>query len=170
MALTESGPIDGEVAKEADGKTGREPIPPLSATPRGIGGWLIFPAIGIVISPMVSLASVPELVEILNQLPSGTLIHGFVWAEVIVNTALAVFAVKVAFDFFRLKRQAPSNYIAFMVATVVALAADLFLAVQFLGVEFLPEDARSITRALIASVIWIPYFIRSKRVANTFVR
>jgi hypothetical protein len=163
--VVNEGPIGGGEATDAEPR-----IEPVSSGPRGIGGWLILPAIGIVLSPLLSLAGIAESVDILGQLPSGTLIHGLVWVEVIANAAMVAFAVKVAFDFFRLKRQAPANYIAFLVTTVVLHAADLFVALQFLGMEFLPEDARTLTRAIIAGAVWIPYFVRSKRVANTFVR
>src|SRR5690349_8981139 len=106
--VVNEGPIEGGESKDVDSTA--------SPGPRGIGGWLILPAIGIVLYPIPPLAAVAELAEILGQLPSGTLLYGFIWVEVIVNVALAAFGVKVAFDFFRKKRQAPANYIALMVA------------------------------------------------------
>ena len=71
--------------------------------------------------------------------------------------------------FFQKHRWAPYFYIAFMVGGL--MFSGLILLVHTWAPDAETADApRDMVRGMISACIWIPYFIRSKRVKVTFVR
>jgi hypothetical protein len=111
-----------------------------AAQGEGIGGWLVLPAIGVVLAPLFgAFAAVASL--------GGDPLAGVLYA------AFAVYGVACAFAFFGRKRHAPPMMIG------------LYLVNALIGVTG-GHPARGIG----LSIVWIAYFLTSDRVKRTFVR
>jgi Protein of unknown function (DUF2569)/GYF domain 2 len=145
----------------------------------GIGGWLILIAIGQVLGPLRMLVALGEYLEKLE--PSVTQKFPVaIWGEAIINLGLVFFFVRAAFLFFRRSRKFPLYFIWQWALTIALPFIDTaWVAISFAAYtgrspsEFAslsPEEVgRSIAAAIIGA-IWIAYVLRSKRVANTFIK
>lgn len=127
---------------------------------KGIGGWLILPAIGLVfgiIIGTIEFFTLPAYYDGLYKL------------ELIVYLALLALTIYAAIKFFGKKKNAPKIMI---ILYSVSLVASLFLFGVELSVgadEFAVETGKQLVRDIATAVIWIPYFSISKRVKATFV-
>jgi hypothetical protein len=106
----------------------------------GIGGWLILPAIGVVITP---LAGGFGLVSLLSVAPFQAVLSG----------GLGVYGLICAVSFFQRKRSTPMLMIGLYIANAV-VGLSMGNAVRGVGL----------------AAIWIAYFLKSERVKRTFVR
>ena len=163
--------------------------PPLPPSPSdeslvGLGGWLALFGFGCVVRPVVILVQVatshaPTVFRssawsALTS-PGGASYHP-VWAplllgELFVNVALFVLSLLLVVVFFQKKRVFPPLAIATLTAMFVLSVADN-AAAQFLPASVRPASAAATTevgRAAIQGFLWIPYFVRSRRVRATFV-
>lgn len=149
---------------------------------QGLRGWLIFVAIGLCIQPLILVktladnlgAFAPETWQALTT-PGSRAYHPL-WApllvaEVAVNVALLLGSGFLLYFFFTKKRIFPKAVIAFMVANLVVVLGDqaAVSAIPQARAQIGPNEYRQIGRAVLAAAIWIPYFLRSKRVHATFV-
>ena len=66
---------------------------------------------------------------------------------------------------------APRLLIIWVASFVAIQAVDILLMSQIpmAASQLGSGDFRELARAVISAAIWIPYFLKSKRVANTFV-
>jgi hypothetical protein len=149
-----------------------------------IGGWLVLLAIGLVLNPIRLLVIMGR--DFLPLFLSGgwsvlttpgTTAYHPLWAPVLMfeiggNTALLGFSVLVAVFFFQKRKLLPRLMIAFLLVNFLLVAADYFVAdlLPSVASQKDPEATMELARALIAGVIWVPYFVVSKRVKRTFVR
>lgn len=172
------------MAAPPPGASGRsEPVPVdgpnFRIEPSGIGGWLVLPAIGFIIGiPKTTW----ELSRDLGPIFQTTTVDAFLNPEfpvglklylvaVLAGTAvLYVSMIVAAFLFFKKKRSAPGFIINFQYFSVGFLALIAFwgTSIPDLGEEPYAQIGTAIGMA-ISAAIWIPYFMRSKRVKNTFV-
>jgi hypothetical protein len=166
-----------------------EPAPPavgpdVAGAPQGLRGWLILIGIGMVLRPPVQLFHIvtnfsesfeADTWAALTN-PGAAAFHPL-WApvitsELLLNLFILVFSILLAALFFQRRRSFPPLMIALIALTLVGAAADAA------ALEFLPpldEAVRRSTQAQVArsavgALIWIPYFVLSKRVRATFVR
>jgi len=133
--------------------------------PLRIGGWLIIPAIGLIGSPigfiLRSFAGLMELRLRQSLLPEMDIdIDSGVWIVWFIDLAMIIALLVVAFLFFSHRRIAVWAIIGLLIAavlknTVVAPALGMWDAVWAL-------------HACVQAGIWIPYFLVSRRVKNTF--
>jgi hypothetical protein len=137
---------------------------------RAIGGWLILPAIGLVVSPFTVAWSACQSYTALDNPLLAALpgLRSVIVAELVVNVVMLVFTVYVAVAFFRRKRAVPLLMIA-----LVAVGAVFALADRWAVAVFLPTRADAAALGMLGplgkAAIWIPYFLLSKRVMETFV-
>jgi hypothetical protein len=169
-----------------------EPIaaPPEPDAPVGIGGWLILPLLHLIASPArivyelvqgwnEGLAEAGADVEVgvedviagLEYLNTGERIAaGFALCAAVI----VLYAAFCLIQFLRKKRQVPNLMIAFYLLLGALVVGNYVLLANFPALWTAPEDlsdARTgLIRTAIAMAIWIPYFIVSERVKNTFVR
>jgi len=147
--------------------------------PEGIGGWLILPLIGIVLSPVTGLTQVGTylgLGESWAYLNSGQKIFLVAEAAGVLATAIVIPVVLLVLLFRKLKAF-PRFYVAWAIINIAFLFVDLVGAKLLFGevfeqqgLEFFDGDTiKSIVRALALVVIWTPYMLMSRRVTNTFV-
>ncbi|MFG0256581.1 MAG: DUF2569 domain-containing protein [Phycisphaerales bacterium JB043] len=150
--------------REASVGDGGEPVEALP-----IGGWLILPAIGMILGPVLGLISLIAALALFDRVQRAGL-GGLFAFEIVVDVLVLSYAIVVAVMFYRKKRVVP-------VLIVVMLGANIVIAGVLMGIElgmdaerFALQSARQLVGGVIAGAIWIPYFLVSKRVKATFVR
>jgi hypothetical protein len=142
----------------------------------GIGGWLILPAIRLVLAPFgllytILVSNVPFLFggrhrAYLSSHPGSAALILF---EFISNTILIAIVICLNLLFFKKKRAFPTYMILYMVTQLCVLLIDTLTA-QFLHpTAHLAKAYGMLLGTVIASFIWIPYFLVSRRVKATFV-
>ena len=184
-----SGPTCKSCSRPLGGPAPR-PSPPQYLTIAGpvqqhekIGGWLILLAIGLILAPLRVLVFLgKDFVPIFTTktwsvlTTPGTGAYHPLWAPILMfegvgNTALIVFSVIVAIYFFQKRRIVPKLMIALLLANVFFVGTDYFVAnlIPAVGSQKDVESMGEFARVVIACVIWVPYFLVSKRVKATFV-
>ena len=139
---------------------------------QGIGGWLILPALHIaVVAPLSGGAALLQDVLALRNL-SGSLLAP-VLVEAFFYAAYLAFALFTALAFFQKKQRAVSLMIIFYVLAIVSALLSIALTGWISGITGEQvgdkDDGVQTGRAMVTSVIWIAYFLQSKRVKATFV-
>jgi hypothetical protein len=140
----------------------------------GIGGWLILPAIGLAITPFMSLYGIiidiqgltSEHLGVFTNHPSLT---GLLIFELIINAAFFVAVIYLNILFYTKKRILPKCMIAFYAANCVLILADHLATTAVFPSVDLSGGIMTVVRAFVGAAIWIPYFHSSIRVENTFV-
>lgn len=151
--------------------------------PQGIGGWLILVAIGLVVSPIRIAASlflvyVPIFTDGTWQAltsPSSPN-YNALWApilifEIVANMGFVVAYIGLAILFFMKSSWFPKMYITFALINIAFIIVDAWLGSMVVVDEpmFDPTTTRELLRSVIATAIWGPYLLISKRAKNTFV-
>lgn len=154
-------------------------VPATSGSPAGIGGWLILPVIGLVVTPLGGIAHLfqyGDLAETLPYLsrPQKLFLLFEIVGNIVVTIGLPVYLLVLL---FRKRAAFPGIYTIWAIASLVFIVADLAAAgIVFAdafgegGLElFDGETVRNIFRSVVLVAIWVPYMRMSKRVKNTFV-
>ena len=150
--------------------------------PEGLGGWLIVPAIGLVLTVFKILAyfgvQVAPLVAdgTYGQLttPGSELYHPL-WLPLLLlegggNGVLLAMALAAICLYFMRSRWFPRMHIAFMLTNAVLMLVLFFMGAKIPALMEV-HDVQAVgdmTRGLVAAAIWVPYMLTSKRVRNTF--
>jgi Protein of unknown function (DUF2569) len=131
--------------------------------PRGIAGWLILPTIATITTPLFFLKDVLDGVTALDKAGSiaNSAALNFAYA-LVADIGICAGWIVANFFLFQHKRAFPKLYIALMIAGVV-------YGLAFMSSPPTQDDINGIVRPLINVLIWGPYLVLSKRVANTFV-
>lgn len=157
---------------------------PESDQDMNIGGWLVLPGIGLVLSPFMLLVQLGTQgyfekgvwslfknagYENANAL---SLLIGF---ELTINLALLVYAVLLIILYFKKRTSLPKLIIILYAASLIFPILDLILYNALFPQELMDasddqESYTQISRGFISAAIWIPYFLVSKRVKNTFTK
>lgn len=148
--------------------------------PRGLGGWLILPMIGLVLSPLrMGYQFITDLLPVFDpavwtRLTDATLpgyrpmLAPLIIFESVANVAMFAFTLAVMWFFFRRSRRTPRLFVIWLVLLALTQIVDSAL-VSSAGLPIDNASMRDIIRSVAAAAIWIPYFLVSKRVKNTFV-
>jgi hypothetical protein len=134
----------------------------------GIRGWLILPAIGFVLGPIISVVPLIAAVALFSDVQSAGE-GGIYGLELAVQVGILAFLLYAATRFFGKKANGPSLIITLL---LVSLGASVVLLVIELGTgaeESAMTTSKQLVRAVVGAAIWIPYFRVSKRVKATFV-
>jgi hypothetical protein len=144
--------------------------------PRGIGGWLLLPIIGLVLTPITAAVTVDEIYlpyildEAMWEDEAYLLYDTIVVAEMLAIVAIGLAALVALVLLFRRSRFFPRLMIGYYLFNALVMVGSR-VASQAYGVwsetEVIDRDS---LRAIIAVVVWVPYFVMSKRVKNTFTR
>lgn len=134
----------------------------------GIGGWLILPALGLVLGPIFSIVMLVMALPMYPQVEAAGF-GGLFTLEILVDAALIVFMLYAASRFFPKKADAPAVMIALYIAAPVVLAVMLAIETSEGAAFFAEESQKHLVRSIIGAMIWVPYFRVSKRVKATFV-
>lgn len=151
--------------------------------PSGIGGWLILPLIGVIVYPIsISLLLINSFLPIFQEgiwqvlTTPGSEAYHKLWAPLIIyeitgNIVFILFSIFLALLFFSKSHRLPTLFIVYIALNCVFIVSD-YAAGEFIPFVAEESDAESlgeVFRSIIAAAIWIPYFLASKRVKNTFV-
>jgi len=154
------------------------------AEPSGIGGWLIFPMLGLIFTP-ISLGALlfnthaPIFTngawEVLTT--PGTDAYHHLWAplliyEIVGNMLFIVFALILLVLFFQKHFLLPKWIVIYYLANLAFVATDFFGAnlIPAVAAQSDPDALKELIRSVIGAAIWIPYFMKSVRVRNTFTK
>ncbi len=150
--------------------------PPAVYPPPGkpIGGWLILVAIGISLSPIrlfYDLATTEDLLTGLGWLrlwyAEQYFAFGFVLLTHIYNIIFLMFLLVMVILFFQRRSSVPKLAIYLYGIGLFMIVTDNLVAKYF--DPDTSVDTQGIVRAFVAAAIWIPYFLLSDRVKETFV-
>lgn len=151
----------------------------LKAGPIGIGGWLLLPLLGLFLAPVRGVQYFASYGEVIAAWPFHGLSQSLVTVFELMSTAILLFAAHAILLLFMFKRlQIFPGWFMVWGATFppVQIADPILVYLAFPeafsdsdSVIFDGESVREISRSVWACAIWIPYMMRSKRVANTFV-
>jgi hypothetical protein len=145
----------------------------------GIGGWLAIVAIGQVLGPLRLLVSLGQYYEKLDK----SIVESFpivVWGEAAMNASMFLLTVSTAILFFSHSRKFPTFFIwQWLVVVMLPFIDAAWIAVSMAAytgrnptgfVNLEPKEiGQSIAYTIIGGV-WIAYILKSKRVANTFIK
>ena len=139
----------------------------LKPEPKGIAGWLIIPAIGLVLAPIKSAAMLFMGLSMIQSFAPELTSDPRLWLSGLIDIAMIIATVIVAVLFFKRRQVAVRAIIALMLASVVANLVQVLLnAAMFKEVDV--DTIKPVIHACVFGAIWIPYFLKSKRVKNTF--
>jgi len=119
---------------------------------QGLGGWLVLPQIGLYLSILSNLVSL--LRDPVNFFSGG-------WSVLMI-----AFIVVILVQLYKKKTILPTLIIILYSLGAIIQLVSIFLA-RMGGFEF--NVAYELMRIAVPCLIWIPYFVRSKRVKATFV-
>jgi hypothetical protein len=159
--------------------TAHKPTATVIDGPVGIGGWLILPILGLCGTIALTLFNlygvVTEWAGIKAIIAGGNdslvAMRVPLAISLILGLALVVVAAICLQRIFTYSPTVPKMmtifYIGLIVATLGEILADNLIA-QATGGATDPGNLKEFLRVCVSAAIWIPYFHRSRRVANTF--
>lgn len=174
--------VNNEPQGAADGQQ-QMAAPLYKPTPEGIGGWLILPLIGLVITPFrmvylvistMATALTPEVLSYFDSPDSAfysPLYKPLVFGEILVNMFIGAAAVVLLVLLFTKKKIFPMLMVVYLAFNACFTIIDVILAKMAVPqIALSGEIMRPVITSVLAACIWIPYFLMSERVKNTFVK
>lgn len=139
-------------------------------SPPTIGGWLVLPALSTFLAPLFLIKGMYDLIPAFRALPQLSAdLQAFVVISGVVNLALVVSWGFACYLLANRKRTFPTVFMMLMIISALVVSADQVASVQLLGSSVDHDGMRDLMRAIVGVVVWVPYMLRSKRVAATFV-
>ena len=138
--------------------------------PKGLGGWLILPMLGTLVSPFVLLFDLSDSLKIiegnppLQNLEADLLLKFGIMAQIVMLLGWIVAIVLM----FQHKRAFPKLYIG-LVTTALFVAVVVAYFGEELGMS-LNKRMVALIRPLANLAIWGTYLLVSRRVRNTFTQ
>ncbi|HQQ96017.1 MAG TPA: DUF3857 domain-containing protein [Cyclobacteriaceae bacterium] len=140
-----------------------------------IGGWLILPAFGICVTPFIMIFQIfaeSDGIYFIYSTWSGLFsdssrLYTYVLAEFVLNVGLITYTCYLAWLMFQRRTSVPYLFIGYYVFNLLLQGADLMVA-NWLDLNAESETYSTLSRAIIAAVIWIPYFLIAQRPKGTF--
>lgn len=142
-----------------------------------IGGWLYLAGIGQVLSPIFNLMNLKKLADAFStanwkEISSrdASVVISIIY-EVIAQSFMAIFSLWLLILFLSHAKNFPRMFISYIIIVfVIEVLGIAIVAVSPMATQFLDQAIGRAISALILGLIWIPYFMKSKRVKKTFVR
>ena len=132
--------------------------------PKGSGGWLLIPAIGL---PLSLLKGAAELGFMTEGFDSEWTSDPNLWAVAIIDAVMIVAGGLLVALFFSKARFTVLLFIAFLIAQVLVAIVQLLL-VSASDVDY-AVSFKPLLGSVVVAAIWVPYFATSERVKNTFI-
>lgn len=135
--------------------------------PKGIAGWLIIPAIGFFLAPIKTAAMFFMGLNMIQNFAPELTSDPRLWFSCMIDVAMIVATIIVAVFFFKKRRVAVRAIIGLLSTSILAnLVQALLNAAMFEKVD--ADTVKPVIHACVFGAVWIPYFLKSKRVKNTF--
>jgi len=126
----------------------------MKKNPKGIGGWLILPTIGLFLSIIIYLIlAVIEIAVVFLGAGTG-------WDIIYLLTSAGMFGLVVYTLVleFKKKKEFPKWAI---ILTALGVVVTIIFSIE-------DSDYTGLVQSIVFAAIWIGYFLQSKRVKNTF--
>jgi len=156
-----------------------QPYPQLIS---GLGGWLVLVQIGLYSTMFLLMLKLISILSIFGDgswelfTDKSSIIYHALWQplilfELIYNLLLFAFSIFILVCFYSKKKILPRLMIFYFVVSVLFVLIDYILFMQIPIARELDSFnyIKEIVRGVFTCMIWIPYFIRSIRVKNTFI-
>lgn len=138
---------------------------------RGIGGWLIVVALGLGFGPIGLLLALGASVLLLLSPEGQSLVAahpgvaGLLLFNAITDAILIVLLIVLNIVFYKTKKSFPRLAIGYLVVSFI-----LEVAMHQMMLQYMPTyPSIDAFGSLVAAAIWIPYFLLSQRVKQTFI-
>jgi len=132
---------------------------------KGIGGWLIFIAIGMPFSIIATLFG--DYYVFTSFIPMmDEEIASIITILLVTDMIFLCYLGYLTFLFFNKDYRFPEQIKIFY---IVAIGYEVFALYMISGLGLEVADYRELFRCIISAAIWIPYFNKSIRVKNTFI-
>lgn len=153
----------------------------IGVKPQVFGGWLILPLLGLILSP---IRIVWDTIELWDEtmyanmkvfLDSSSEYYNLAFALVVlledlVDLAYAVYAVLLLIMFAKKRTAVPNLMVILYASHLLWLIINLMLLNWVDPASESTEITPRFIGMVIGTLIWIPYFLKSSRVKETFVR
>lgn len=142
-----------------------------------IGGWLYLVAIGMILGPIMNALHVKQLVEAAQNAnwdmiwKQGSVTVLSIIFEFGIQGYMLLFSIFLAVLFFGRRKNLPKMLVIYLVSIFAlgVISAVITASIPNITPELVGEAIAFPVSVLIGGLIWIPYFLRSKRVKRTFV-
>lgn len=147
--------------------------------PEPIGGWVILPIIGLIITPIFSISrlitnnyfsvSLWDMISNSQSSFSHPLYSTTIVFEIFIQCSLIVLPIALLVIAFKYDKRFPKFMIFMYSFTVIVNIIDIILASSIPN-SFYSPNFGEIGRSILVAFIWIPYFMVSKRCKTTFIK
>ena len=137
----------------------------------GIGGWLIPHVLGLAIAPLFCMTAIFQDFRVLAdpRLQAGLAarpgIATLLLFEGSTNVIMLMALIGLNVLFYRTRRSFPRLMITFLIGAFILTLVDHLWTMRFHS----SITWTGVFQRLVAALIWVPYFLRSRRVEQTFV-
>jgi hypothetical protein len=131
----------------------------------GIHGWLILPAIGTFLAPLVLFSSLFNSFSLMSQ-THGRLADIAIF-DAAFSSILFITSLRMLYLLITKNKTYPMIFCLFLGLNIASVIGDI-LVLNFHGFSADSLD-KNLFRSIVPAAIWIPYMLRSKRVKRTFV-
>ncbi|MBN9438326.1 DUF2569 domain-containing protein [Bosea sp. (in: a-proteobacteria)] len=144
--------------------------PQPDGSPPNLGGWLLLPALNTFLAPLFLLASLFALYPVMQAFGrlNGTM-QAYVAISVAINVGLAAAWVYACILLAKRRSAFPGLFIGLLMVSALVVSGDIVAASTLLDIQPDSSSYRDLARAFVGVAIWVPYMLRSKRVAATFI-
>lgn len=138
---------------------------------KGIGGWLILQVIALALAPLFDLAGIYSNLNFLYGVTYQPLLAArpglafLILFQAATNATFLIALIGLNVLFYKTRRSFPRTMITYLVAAfVIALCNHLWTMHFYSSVAWI-----GVLQRFVAASIWVPYFLQSRRVGQTFV-
>jgi hypothetical protein len=144
----------------------------------GLGGWLFFVGVGLIIIPFFQGPNIMNYLSLLNQTYDIPGYMTLLRLEFVSSIVIFIASIYLLFFYFKKKVKFPKYYIIYIGATTAYAILDyLFLASltaqtseqQKIIADTLSKYSGEVGKSIFFAIIWILYMKKSKRVKATFI-
>jgi len=143
-------------------------------TESGIRGWLFIPAVSMLTIPLFLLSLIlmnikmindPSMAAVIGQYPG---LKAALVSQTLLVTLQLFFVLYVSFLFFKRKQSLPKMMIGFLTMHMLIMLANVSW-ISFIFKEINMPENIGVVSAILLTGSGIPYFIKSRRVKETFI-